>query len=168
MQSFYFPETCHSSDLADVQKKLPSPSDLAEQSAKLVPAILTPSELRKLAERIPSTEELTAQLQELADRLPSTGDVAAHASKLANEAIHQTFERMLEGTIISQVKAALEDGEWNPEVNWEAKVRTGTDLCKDERDFVRQRSSAAAQAISDFIGERVEPDDVPVIGIAAR
>ncbi|TPX64267.1 hypothetical protein SpCBS45565_g06009 [Spizellomyces sp. 'palustris'] len=163
------------SNLANLDKlshQLPSSSDLTEKSA---------TELRKLTDRIPSTKELAEQLEQIAalipsaedvrklpDQIPSGSEIAERATRLWQDAIDKAAQGLLEGTLIAQIKTAMTDPKRNPEIEWEAKVRVGAELCKEENERLVQKKQAVADAISKFIGEDVEVEDVPVISIAAR
>ncbi|KNC98364.1 uncharacterized protein SPPG_06072 [Spizellomyces punctatus DAOM BR117] len=164
----------HLSNLANLDKlsqQLPSGSDITEKSA---------TELRKLKDRIPSTQEIAEQLEQIAalipsaedvrklpDQIPSGSEIAERATRLWQDAIDKAADGLLEGTLIAQIKVGMTDPKRNPEIEWEAKVRVGAELCKEENERLVQKKQAVADAISKFIGEDVEVEDVPVISIAA-
>ncbi|KAK4889284.1 hypothetical protein LTR27_011890 [Elasticomyces elasticus] len=58
--------------------------------------------------------------------------------------------------------------EINPEITWEAKVRISTDLCAEEKSFLRNRRQHTAKALARYLGvaeSEIHPDDVPTIGM---
>ncbi|KAF2771998.1 FabD/lysophospholipase-like protein [Teratosphaeria nubilosa] len=60
------------------------------------------------------------------------------------------------------------DPEINPEIIWDAQVRTSEDLCKEEKAFLHNRRPYSARALARYLGlpeSEVHPDDVPVIGM---
>lgn len=60
------------------------------------------------------------------------------------------------------------DPEINPEIIWDAKVRISTELCEEERQFLRKRRQVTAKALAKYLNVpefEVHPEDVPTIAV---
>ncbi|KAK0312025.1 hypothetical protein LTR01_002939 [Friedmanniomyces endolithicus] len=58
--------------------------------------------------------------------------------------------------------------EINPEITWEANVRISSELCAEEKTFLRNRRRHTAKALARYLGvpeSELHPEDVPVIGM---
>ncbi|KAK1062588.1 hypothetical protein LTR74_010168 [Friedmanniomyces endolithicus] len=58
--------------------------------------------------------------------------------------------------------------EINPEITWDANVRISSELCAEEKSFLRNRRRHTANALARYLGvpeSEVHPEDVPVIGM---
>ena len=58
--------------------------------------------------------------------------------------------------------------EINPEITWDANVRISSELCAEEKSFLRKRRRHTAKALARYLGvpeSEVHPEDVPVIGM---
>lgn len=70
------------------------------------------------------------------------------------------------GSLSREIYNEMRDPRVNPEVQWDAKVRIGADLCEDEKKFLRKRREYTRRALAEFLNiplSEVHEDDVPVI-----
>ncbi|TPX62538.1 hypothetical protein PhCBS80983_g00278 [Powellomyces hirtus] len=177
-------------DLPDLSKHLTQVSDqlrnlsalhrLAQESARLTSKIPTSQDIKELTERVPqdiskhlesltaSIPSITDEVRELSDKLQfSKEEWTNSAIKIWTDAIQSSVDSLTKGTLIAQLQRDMDDIKQNPEIEWEAEVRIGADLCDEEYELLESRQSKAAKAISEFIGEKVDVRDLPIIGVAA-
>ncbi|KAJ3295478.1 hypothetical protein HK104_002617 [Borealophlyctis nickersoniae] len=176
------------SHLANIASSLPTADDLKKLSSYLDPHSLhkiakslpSADQLLNISKQLPSGSELATKLSSLAHALPSAEDVRALSSHIPSpsvvtkrvaaawdEAVDGAVDRVLDGTAIDSIRKGMRDPEANPEIKWDARVRVGPKLCEKEREFRARRKKSAAKALSEFIGEDIDQEDVPIIGIAA-
>ncbi|KAJ3410229.1 Eukaryotic translation initiation factor 2C [Chytridiales sp. JEL 0842] len=92
----------------------------------------------------------------------------ALASKSLSEALVEAIDKILKDSALQRILIGISDTERHPELKREvARVRVGVGVGAAEEVWVTKRKGDAASAVGDVIGERVEVDDAPVIGIAA-
>jgi phospholipase A2 len=75
---------------------------------------------------------------------------------------------MAPGSLADDIWREAHDVDINPEIAWDAKVRVGQDLCRDELAFRRKRQVYAAKALAKYLDlkeEDIHPDDVPTIAM---
>lgn len=84
----------------------------------------------------------------------------------------QTLQAELErapGSLYANVVKAAQDIKLHPELEWDAEVRLGTELSRQERAFLRNRKEAMVEAFAklmDVAAEEVDPRDIPVVAVA--
>ena len=75
---------------------------------------------------------------------------------------------MAPGSLADEIWQEAQDADINPEIAWNASVRIGKTLCKEELNFRRQRKQHTARALAKYLriseGD-VDPDDVPTIAM---
>ncbi|KAJ3195279.1 hypothetical protein HK101_000616 [Irineochytrium annulatum] len=139
-------------------------------------------DLQALLQSIPTRlgrPDLAAILKEAAAKVPSPAEVRALAAKYLTadelvaltrrviaEALNEAVDVIVEGAAIRKIRDRMMDNSAHPELAREARVRVGTDLCEQEREYVAQRRVVVARALTEFLGEEVDPRDAPIIGIA--
>lgn len=60
------------------------------------------------------------------------------------------------------------DPEINPEILWDAQVRVSSELCPQEQEFRKRRSTQTAKALARYLGvaeSEIDPQDVPTIAM---
>ncbi|KIW93506.1 uncharacterized protein Z519_06111 [Cladophialophora bantiana CBS 173.52] len=75
---------------------------------------------------------------------------------------------MQPGTLADQIWQEAHDPCINPEIEWNATVRVGDTLGKDELEFRRKRKQHVVKALAKYLGldeNEIHPDDVPTIAI---
>lgn len=73
---------------------------------------------------------------------------------------------MQPGSLSREIYDEMRDPRVNPEVQWDASVRVGTDLCDEEKQFLQKRRDHTRRALAKFLDiplSEVHEDDVPVI-----
>lgn len=73
------------------------------------------------------------------------------------------------GSLYSEVVEELPDPSIYPEVEWDAQVRLGEDLCISERAFLRERRRAMRVPFAKLLDVRpddVDDRDIPIVAIA--
>ncbi|KIV97467.1 hypothetical protein PV10_01218 [Exophiala mesophila] len=79
------------------------------------------------------------------------------------------FELSMEpGTLADDVWQEAHDPTINPEILWDARVRVGDTLGRDELEFRRKRKTHATKALAKYLDldeKDVNPDDVPTIAM---
>lgn len=73
---------------------------------------------------------------------------------------------MQPGSLSKEIYDEMRNPRVNPEVEWDASVRVGAGLCKEEREFLRKRREHTRRALAKFLDiplSEVHEDDVPVI-----
>lgn len=72
------------------------------------------------------------------------------------------------GSLADEIWEEAHDADINPEIMWDARVRVGNDLCKEEQNFIRRRKTHVVGALARYldISEKdIDPEDVPTIAI---
>lgn len=80
----------------------------------------------------------------------------------------QTELTMAPGSLADEIWQEAQDTDVNPEIAYEARVRIGKSLCKDELDFRVRRKRHTTTALAKYLGipeDDVDPDDVPTIAM---
>ena len=75
---------------------------------------------------------------------------------------------MKPGTLADEVWQEAHDADMNPEILWDATVRVGDDLCREEKAFRRKRQAHVIKALAKYLEieeNDVYPEDVPVIAM---
>jgi len=75
---------------------------------------------------------------------------------------------MAPGSLADEIWQEAHDVDVNPEIAWDAAVRVGKDLSRQEKAFRRKRREYTAVALARYLGLReweVHPDDVPTIAM---
>jgi cytosolic phospholipase A2 len=75
---------------------------------------------------------------------------------------------MKEGSLADDVWNEAHDPDINPEITWDATVRIGSDLCREEKAFRRKRQQHVAAALAKYLNipeKDIDPQDVPVIAM---
>ncbi|KAI5839278.1 acyl transferase/acyl hydrolase/lysophospholipase [Morchella snyderi] len=70
----------------------------------------------------------------------------------------------LAGTLWEEAK----NSKITPEIEWDARVRQGKDLCAEEQEFLTRRRAHTKKALANYLGipeTKIHEDDVPVIAI---
>ncbi|KAI9019063.1 acyl transferase/acyl hydrolase/lysophospholipase [Hyaloraphidium curvatum] len=68
--------------------------------------------------------------------------------------------------IVAKAMAVMRDPKYFPELEWEASIRRGLELCEAEQQFRKDRLPLTHRAIEAFIGEKIDnPEDVPIVAI---
>ncbi|KAH8099985.1 FabD/lysophospholipase-like protein [Cristinia sonorae] len=73
------------------------------------------------------------------------------------------------GSLYSEIVHEPADPTIHPEIEWDAEVRLGNDLCISERAFLHERRRAMREPFAKLIGvsvEEVDERDLPVVAIA--
>lgn len=73
------------------------------------------------------------------------------------------------GSLYSEVVDAPPDPKLHPEVEWDASVRLGEDLCMSERAFLGERRRAMRVPFAQLLGvkpEEIDERDMPIVAIA--
>ena len=73
------------------------------------------------------------------------------------------------GSLYSEIVDSPPDSELYPEVEWDASVRFGEDLCLSERAFLSERRRVMKAAFARLMGvseKAVDERDIPIIAIA--
>lgn len=94
----------------------------------------------------------------------SWSDFSSRYSQLSAELSKE--EGSLYRTVVDKDR---HDPEANPEIEWRAKVRLGTDLPHAEKAFLKERKKKVRKAFAKLIGvdeSEVDERDVPVVAIA--
>lgn len=64
----------------------------------------------------------------------------------------------------------VEESKNAPEMNWDARVRLGEDLCVAEKAYLRERKRRMKTSFANFLGvdeKEIHPEDIPIVAIAA-
>ena len=80
----------------------------------------------------------------------------------------QTEMTMAPGSLADEIWQEAHDTDINPEIAYEARVRFGKSLCKDELDFRVRRKRHTTTALAKYLGipeGDIDPDDVPTIAM---
>jgi phospholipase A2 len=75
---------------------------------------------------------------------------------------------MAPGSLADEIWVEAHDPYINPEIEYSASVRVSTDLCDEEKEFLRKRKKVTTVALAKYLGipeEEVHPDDVPTIAM---
>ncbi|KAI8851972.1 acyl transferase/acyl hydrolase/lysophospholipase [Chytridium lagenaria] len=139
--------------------------------------------LQEFVQSIPARlgrPDLVEKLSGAAGKVPSPAEVAyllkkyltaeelkALTNKVVMEATSKALDMAFEGRLVKRIRYEMNDPEKHPEITMDAKVRLGVELSQPEKKFVLARRKVVADALSKFLGETVDPADVPIIGIAA-
>ncbi|KIW62334.1 hypothetical protein PV04_10515 [Phialophora macrospora] len=79
------------------------------------------------------------------------------------------FELSMEpGSLADEIWQEAHDPSINPEITWNATVRVGESLGKDELEFRRKRKQHVVKALAKYLGideKDIHPDDVPTIAM---
>ncbi|KAK0817316.1 hypothetical protein LTR75_003296 [Friedmanniomyces endolithicus] len=79
------------------------------------------------------------------------------------------FNRLFATVVSYSLRAyTWHNPEINPEITWDANVRISSELCAEEKSFLRKRRRHTAKALARYLGvpeSEVHPEDVPVIGM---
>ncbi|KAJ3282668.1 hypothetical protein HDU76_008663, partial [Blyttiomyces sp. JEL0837] len=116
--------------------------------------------------------EITSKLLGTIEKLPSPKVIATRLEKMSlltrslTQAVERAADRVLEGSVLRKITEEYDDVNVYPELAKAATVRVGSELGEQEREFVDRRKVVVAKAFSKFLGEEVEPEDAPIIGIA--
>jgi len=80
----------------------------------------------------------------------------------------QTELTMAPGSLADEIWQEAQDTDVNPEIAYEARVRFGKSLCKEELDFRARRKRHTTTALAKYLGipeGDIDPDDVPTIAM---
>ncbi|KAG9228810.1 putative cytosolic phospholipase A2 zeta [Amylocarpus encephaloides] len=72
------------------------------------------------------------------------------------------------GSLADDIWQEAHDPDINPEIQHSASVRVSSDLCDEEKEFLRKRKQVTTTALANYLGipqEEVHPDDVPTIAM---
>lgn len=72
------------------------------------------------------------------------------------------------GSLADEIWREARDPKINPEVGWDAHVRQGTELCDEEKVFLKRRKKYTKKALAKYLEipeMDIHDDDVPVIAI---
>ena len=72
------------------------------------------------------------------------------------------------GSLAEEIWQEAQDKDIHPEIDLDARVRIGRDLCPDELNFIRRRKLYTSRALAKYleISEAdVDPEDVPTIAV---
>ncbi|BAE59898.1 unnamed protein product [Aspergillus oryzae RIB40] len=75
---------------------------------------------------------------------------------------------MAPGSLADDIWKEAHDPDINPEILQDARVRVGSDLCREELEFRRKRREHGVKALASYLEipeEDIHPDDVPVIAM---
>lgn len=75
---------------------------------------------------------------------------------------------MAPGSLADDIWQEAQDPSINPEIEYSATVRVSSDLCDEEKEFLRNRKKHTAVALAKYLGipqEDVNPEDVPTIAL---
>ncbi len=75
---------------------------------------------------------------------------------------------MAPGSLADEIWHEAYDVEINPEIAWDASVRVGQELSREEKAFRRKRKEYTTAALAKYLGleeTEVHPDDVPIIAM---
>jgi len=75
---------------------------------------------------------------------------------------------MAPGSLADEIWQEAHDPFINPEIEHSAEVRVSTELCDEEKEFLRRRKKVTTTALAKYLGipeEEVHPDDVPTIAM---
>ncbi|KAI9739178.1 MAG: hypothetical protein M1834_007391 [Cirrosporium novae-zelandiae] len=75
---------------------------------------------------------------------------------------------MAPGSLAYEILEDAHDTSINPEITYDADVRTGNDLCKEELVFRRKRKEHMKGALAKYLGvpeDEIHPDDIPIIAM---
>jgi len=75
---------------------------------------------------------------------------------------------MAPGSLADEIWHEAHDVEINPEIAWDASVRVGQELSREEKAFRRKRKEYTTAALAKYLGleeTEVHPDDVPIIAM---
>lgn len=75
---------------------------------------------------------------------------------------------MAPGSLADEIWHEAHDVEINPEIAWDASVRVGKELSREEKAFRRKRKEYTTAALAKYLGleeTEVHPDDVPIIAM---
>ncbi|EPQ66296.1 Phospholipase [Blumeria graminis f. sp. tritici 96224] len=88
----------------------------------------------------------------------------AHLSKLQKEL------SMAPGSLADELWKAAQDPYLHPEINKDARVRVSSDLCEEEKNYLKRRKIFTKNALASYLQipqEEVHVDDVPTIAIVS-
>jgi len=154
------------------KKGLGAPIDHVASSTSEVPPA-TDNELtawESFATHFAAAQESIASIQwsSFADRMSDlmlpdwVQDLPGQVNKLQIEL------NMAPGSLADEIWQEAQDTDVNPEIAYEARVRFGKSLCKDELDFRVRRKRHTTTALAKYLGipeDDVDPDDVPTIAM---
>ncbi|KAI8081796.1 acyl transferase/acyl hydrolase/lysophospholipase, partial [Gilbertella persicaria] len=119
------------------------------------------------------TEYMPSTFEELKTKMSSLYPAFEHQL----EVIRDMYKSFWEFLSLEEFKAIVQeslkeddDPELHPEIEWEAHVREGQELSREETEFVKRRKQKMRAAFAFFIGvdeHEVEIEDIPNIGIAS-
>lgn len=72
------------------------------------------------------------------------------------------------GSLADEIWNEAKDPNTNPEVEWDARVRQGTELCNEELAFLSRRKRYTKKALAKYLEipeDEIHDDDIPVIAI---
>lgn len=75
---------------------------------------------------------------------------------------------MEEGSLADDIWKEALDPDINPEILWNAKVRVGNDLCREELTFRQKRKEYMVPAFAKYLGLKekdINPEDIPTIAM---
>ncbi|KAL8286964.1 hypothetical protein RQP46_003970 [Phenoliferia psychrophenolica] len=104
--------------------------------------------------------DLTATLSSLTASLDGVRKSLAAFQEEVSRGPNSTYSRVI---------AARADTTIHPEMSWDAEVRLGVDIAKEEQDFVRERRRKIVAPFARLVGveeSEVDERDVPVIAMA--
>ncbi|KAF9971676.1 hypothetical protein BGZ73_005291 [Actinomortierella ambigua] len=117
-------------------------------------------------------------MDDLADKIQSWGDRITDEIKGRVPTLVDYFDmldtmwkelNLAEGSIYQAIVANMQDPTKNPEIQLDATVRQGNDLCQQEKAFLLARKKKVRKAFAKFIGVKeseVHEEDIPVIALA--
>ncbi|KAF4636577.1 hypothetical protein G7Y89_g1504 [Cudoniella acicularis] len=85
-----------------------------------------------------------------------------HISKLQKEL------SMAPGSLADEIWQEAQNPYINPEIEYSASVRVSSELCDEEKEFLRRRKVVTTTALAKYLGipeEDVHPEDVPTIAV---
>jgi phospholipase A2 len=75
---------------------------------------------------------------------------------------------MAPGSLADQIWDEAHNVDINPEILWDARVRVGDDLCKEEKDFQKKRRAHVRKALAKYLDlkeDEVDEEDIPTIAM---
>ncbi|KAG0243505.1 hypothetical protein BGW41_002045 [Actinomortierella wolfii] len=117
-------------------------------------------------------------MEDLVDKIQSWGDRITDEIKGRVPTLVDYFDmldimwkelNLAEGSLYQAIVANMQDSTKNPEIQLDASVRQGNDLCQQEKAFIVARKRKMRKAFAKFIGVKeaeVHEDDIPIIALA--
>lgn len=72
------------------------------------------------------------------------------------------------GSLADEIWEEAHDADINPEIMWDARVRVGDDLCREEKAFLLKRKTHIVRALAKYLNineQNIDPEDIPTIAV---